>query len=486
MKSKMIADDGYRRRCGYRGLYLPLICFFLAVCGVYGDQTPEMLSLDEAVQKALSYSGERKIQLLEQSRKEYAAKEAKSKMFPVIDLQAGATYMFNPPEGVVLPKGAMGYEPNQYSQAPVPFPEEDYRMMEDPENTYFKIEAALQQPVYTWGKLKTGLALANQDVQLTLLETEKTEIYIRHQIRQMYYGIVFCREALKILHDMEKLLEQMLKDREKEYTESLISLQPVLEAQKDIFVLQTKMAEINEAYVEAAEGLFFISGIDAECYSFSDSLPSDVHSIDKTAPVIEYALQHASEIKVLSAKEALADLYAALEKKSGQLRPDFFLNIGMDVTGEQVPVLQSNWMDTWNVNLTVTLGTKITLWDSGQSASKRKQAQISGLIAAEGLRQTISKTEMTVRNLLEAHQVAYRRVKEFEAKRRLFEEQFKNAIVSFENELITRGDRLGAEAAYLQNEVGYLSALLSYQNIESELKALIGLKDPAISLYNFQ
>ena len=87
---------------------------------------------------------------------------------------------------------------------------------------------------------------------------------------------------------------------------------------------------------------------------------------------------------------------------------------------------------------------------------------------------------MTVRGLLQSLNTAYHRVREYEAKDRLLREQLKNATVSFENDLISRTDRMGAEAAVLQNEVEYLSALLSYQNIRAELAAAAGL-DPAVT-----
>lgn len=437
-----------------------------------------MLTLEEAMQAAFNYSGERKIQLLRQMKSGYRVNEAKAGMLPVLDLQAAASYMVNPPEGFSFPKGAMGYEPNQYSQAPVPFPEEDYPMVEDPENTYFTIEAGLRQPVFTWGKLRTGFKLAQQKHRLSALKTEGTEIELNRQIRQTYCSLVFAGKALAKLKEIKILLERTLSDREEEFRENLINLETVLEAQKNVLMLQTRLAEISEVYVKSAEAFSLLTGLNAGGYTFENTLVRDVEQITDPGNVIQHAFTHSSDIKLISAEEELAVLNKKLEDRSGQLRPDFFLNIGLDVSGEQVPVIQSNWIETWDVNLTLTLGTKVTLWDSGLSAAKRKQAAVSQQIAAEALRQTISNTEMTVRGLLQALNTAYHRVQEYEVKDRLLREQLKNATVSFENDLISRTDRMGAEAAVLQNEVEYLSALLSYQNIRAELAAAAGL-DPA-------
>ncbi len=445
-----------------------------------------MLTLEEAMQATFNYSGERKIQLLRQIKSGYRVNEAKAGMLPVLDLQAAASYMVNPPEGFSFPKGAMGYEPNQYSQAPVPFPEADYPMMKDPENTYFSIEAGLRQPVFTWGKLRTGLKLARQNHRLSSLRTEETEVELIKRIRQTYCSLVFGRKAVEKLEEIQILLERTLSDREKEFRENIINLETVLMAQKNVSMLQTILAEVREGYVKSAEAFSLLTGLDANRYTFENILDSEVKQITNPDFVIRHAFNHSSDIKRMTAEEELAFLNKKLEDSSGQLRPDFFLNIGLDVSGEQVPVVQSNWIDTWDINLTVTLGTKITLWDSGLSAAKRKQAAVSQQIAAEGVRQTISNTEMTVRELLQAHNTAYYRVREYEANGRLLEEQLKNAEVSFENDLITRTERLGAEASLLRNDVEYLSALLSFQNIRTELAAAAGFDPGATSFGSIQ
>ena len=451
-----------------------LLFFLFSISSAFSDDT-SLVTLEEAIQAAFDYSGERKIQLLDQMKSGYQVDEAKAGMFPVLDVQATASYMLNPPEGFSLPKGAMGYEPNQYSQTPVPFPEEDYPLMEDPENTYFSIEAGLQQPIFTWGKLRAGLELAQQNYQLAALKTEATEVELTRQIRQIYYGIVFARSAVEKLEQIENLLEQTLSDRKKEFREEFINLEKVLESQKNVLMLRTQIAEVREGYVKSAEAFSMITGLDADQYTFENVLSTGVKQISDMDDVIQYALWNSSDIQRISAEEELAVLNKKLEKRTGQLRPDFFLDVGLDINGEQVPVVQSNWLETWDVNLTFTLGTKITLWDSGLSAAKRRQSAVSEQIAAEGLRQTIANTETRVRGLLQSLTTAYYRVQEYEAKDRLMQEQLKNAIVSYENELITRAERLGAEAALLQNEVEYLSALLSYQTIRAELAAAAGL-----------
>jgi len=58
----------------------------------------------------------------------------------------------------------------------------------------------------------------------------------------------------------------------------------------------------------------------------------------------------------------------------------------------------------------------------------------------------------------------------------LAEEQYKNARVSYENDLLARGELLGSEAAVVQAEIELLSAELNYQHARAELDYLTGGK----------
>lgn len=445
-----------------------------------------VLKLEDAVSAAMHHFGERKIRLLQEMKSAYAVDEAKAGMLPTIDFQTTSTYMFNPPEGVVLPKGAMGYEPNQYSQAPVPFPEEDYPMMEDPAHTYFSIETDLQQPLFTWGKLRAGLDMAKMNQRLAELETEETEAELIKRVRAAYYGISFARRAEENLNQVKSLLQQILEDREKEYREDLINLQTVFEAQKDILVLETKIAEIHEKYTNAADGFFLLTGLSARLYDFEELPVYPVSDSPQPGAVFEKYLYRSPDVRKAAVQENLAGLNKLFEQRSGQLRPDFFLNIGFEIQGDQVPVLQPNWIETWNVNLTITLGTAFTLWDSGLSLAQRRQAAVSEQIAAEGLKQKIWNAENTMRGLIERLNVAGFQIREHRSKRMLLEEQLKNAEVSYANDLISRSERLGALAAVLQNEVEYLSSLLEYDMILAELSALSGGHDFATDFGTIQ
>jgi outer membrane protein TolC len=185
-------------------------------------------------------------------------------------------------------------------------------------------------------------------------------------------------------------------------------------------------------------------------------------------------LELAPDIQKVRLQAEQAELHRRLEKGTGMLRPDLFVNLGMEVSGQKVPGLNSNWLKDWDVNFTFTLGTRLTVWDSGSSFARRRQTGTSAKIAREGYQLALERVGMELRVALKSLEYAFQFVQEQEVSAELSREQFKNATVSYENQLATRAEVLGAEAAWRQAEISLLSALLEFQLLKAEVEALAG------------
>ena len=450
-------------------LFLIFLLIFLP-CTV----STQPLSLDEAVRSAVRHSGQIEIREWELREKRYALEEAKAERYPVIGFQAAATLMTNPQEGVFIRKGEFGYQPSFDSEAPMPFPDQDYVLLEDYENTYFTVETALDQPIFTWGKLKRGIELARGEVRSALVEVKVTEEDVKKQVIQAYFGVQFARQARQLMREAETLLSKMASDRATEYQEGVINLQTLLETERNRAAVETRLAELEQAATQAENGFFLLTGIHPNNRQFSTPLNSSLELPGDPYIIAGATVSHSPEVRRLSVTADQADNFSELEGKTGQLRPDFFLRLGMDVTGQRIPLVGANWTDTWDINFLITIGTQLTVWDAGRSEAKRKGAAARARIAREGLRQTINSTRVAIEIAAESQILTYRQVKESETLLALSREQYKNAEVSYENDLITRGEVLGAEAEVLSAEIELLSNLLNYQHARAELAYLTG------------
>ncbi|MBN2444134.1 MAG: TolC family protein, partial [Spirochaetales bacterium] len=148
--------------------------FFIIIITFY---TPVYLeSLDLSLENAKEYTRNNsesiRLKLLEINEKKYALKVAEARRLPELKMQASASYLTDPPEGITIPRGAFGSLPDPSSGFLIPLPMNDLIIIDDPENTYFKLTTTLTQPVFTWNKINNAIKIARTDVDVSELTYE--------------------------------------------------------------------------------------------------------------------------------------------------------------------------------------------------------------------------------------------------------------------------------------------------------------------------
>ena len=427
------------------------------------------LSVEHAMQAVLENSVEIDLAQLDLRRCAAAAKEARAAKWPTVKLQTSGSAMSNPPEGFAIPKGAFGSLPTPQSYTPVAFPAQNVVLFEDAEHTYFNINATLTQPLFTWGKLDKAVTIAELDCDIAGEKYLSKEQSVKQQVRLAYFGTVYADNTKQILEEAESIAGDILKDKETAYSEGVITRQTVLDAAAKKAMLTAYLAQASEAGKTARLSLSKLTGIELE----DIDLISDYRTAPLTAresELVTSAFQASGERGVLLHNIEKAAAFLEIEKGYRPLLPDLALNLSVDITGQKVPVLGSNWTDSWDTNVIITVGTQTTLLDSGVSQSRVEQAQTTVESAKQGLRGYDLNLEIQVRTLVEEAKTAWFDLSRTAAELDLAKEIARNAGVSFENELITRAEILEAQLAVLAAELAHELALFTYET------ALIGLE----------
>jgi outer membrane protein len=193
------------------------------------------------------------------------------------------------------------------------------------------------------------------------------------------------------------------------------------------------------------------------------------------AVLVPRALNSSGERTVLMHRIEQAKTLLAIEKGARPFRPDVSLNVSLDITGQKIPVIGANWTESWDANLIITLGSSMSILDSGKSASRIDQAQRNIEIAVEGLAALEQGIEYTVRSMVEGVRSGWYETGSTAAELELSREQERNAKVSYENELITRQEYLGAQIAALSSELANLAAAYAFETALTELESLAGI-----------
>ncbi|MBT3272838.1 MAG: TolC family protein, partial [Spirochaetales bacterium] len=224
-----------------------VLALFAALLFPAAAQDKPPLSMTEASGLARENSRELSIENLEIAKAAAGIREAKAGRGPQVKIQGSGSYMTNPMEGFKIEKGAFGYAPTPQSEAPIALPDQDYVLMEDAENTYFRITTTLSQPVFTFGKLANAVQAAELELRVSETEYETTDTRIQRDLRRAYFGVVFADETTDMLKKAENTAAAIVADREQAFTEGVVTRQNVLEA-------QAGLASLSSQFMRAVEG----------------------------------------------------------------------------------------------------------------------------------------------------------------------------------------------------------------------------------------
>ncbi|MEW5813773.1 MAG: TolC family protein [Spirochaetota bacterium] len=451
------------------------LCFFFlfhsALPGAVGEDKPASLTIEEAYTLLKTNSETLHVKALELQKSREMHKEVRSKALPRLTLESSASYLINPPEGMIMKKGEFGRITIPQAGS-LSLPEKDVEIMPDAEHTYFKLSAVLSQPVFTWGKIRNAINLARLQVEISGLELEKQEADLKREAHRAYYGAVLARESGVELQKLKEILLDILSDREKNFKAGTLNRQSVLEAREKVAELETQLIEAEESQRTSLESLGILTGVDPENVELTSSFRQELPLMDEEL-LKEQVIKSAKEVEIFRKRVIQAQKKLKIAQGSSMLLPDLFLSLAFDVKGQRIPLAGANWTDTWDWDLIISVGTKVDLFDSGESFFKIKEAEKELQMASFSLSEYEKVLKLQVRQNIQAMKKAYYETLEKSARIERNREQLKNAEVSFENELITREEYLGSQAASISTNLEYLFSLYTFEEALSDLEYLL-------------
>jgi outer membrane protein TolC len=418
----------------------------------------EPISLAGARKMAEAASGAAAIKALEVEGAKAALKEAIAARGPKIGLTGSASYLANPPEGIVIRQGALGNAPAPGSQYPVAFPEQDYVIIEDTRNSYFKLSLSASLPLFTWGKLGKAIDIARESLEAAMAARTDSLAAAGIDAANAYLAAALARASSASLADMVAALEEVLAADQAAFDAGTITLQDLLESRANLSRARSARIKSDEGLASALAGLAFLSGSPPlapddltdglDAFLGSEAPPEE----ESEAVLTERALAASLELAKLKSSARSAALYAGIQKAGGPLRPDLALQATADLSGQHPPLV-GNWTDTWDWSLIISLAGQMTVFDSGQAAAKAAQAEAQAAQALRGAAETERGIPLAVRRAVESARAARAALAEKDDALALALEREKNARISRENELLTRKEELGARAARLNAEL---------------------------------
>jgi outer membrane protein TolC len=463
-----------------------LLCLFLFLPSFPALPQEVELSLEQACALASVNAEAIRAKELSLSKSRLSISEAQSRAWPHLDVQASASYLFNPPGGYTVSAGELGSISPAIpayalgtNQNPIPLgtfsiPPKDFSIGSQ-EHNYFSFALNFIQPLFTWGKISNAIELASLQADAAGAELLIQRRDINREVHRAYFGALLAERSEKVLRNIRDIAAEVLADRRKALEEGSITAAAVLETSASLAALESKLIQAGENARTARESLGMLAGLDAAKTSLSTdfrSLPDEIdEEILRQKAQKESAELAAARVRLLQARKKLA-----IEQGSASFRPDLVLSMSLDVTGqEDLPF--SAWTginDTWNWDLIVSLGVKMNAFDGMASTLRIGQAEKDVEMAGIGLSQQEKLVRLGVRRAVEGAVTAIAAVREKRAASAFAEEGLRNAKAAFATGAASRDELHGAELLGGSAELELLLARFALEEALADLERQTG------------
>jgi len=332
----------------------------------------------------------------------------------------------------------------------------------------------LSQPLYTWGKLKSSVQLAGLGLAMSRTELDNRKRQVQQDLHAAYYSGVLARDSLDLLQQILDILEQIEEDRRRAFELGSVTKLSVLEIQSKISEARRWIVQAEQAYASSLQAIALYTDLEPESVHLNTEFrkgPPRLSEVELKAS----ALKSSASLEKARLDQERARANLDLTRGGSNLRPDLSFNLSFEVSGQTIPWSQTDWQDTWDLNLIAAVGTGGSLFDSGRSRYKLRQAEESMTASQLAIDLLSKRIRLQIRQAFETLQLRWAELEEARAAVATAEEERMNASRAFEQQLLTREQWGMARIALLQQQLVLLQREHSYELALYEIESLAGL-----------
>jgi len=401
------------------------------------------LNLNQCLQMA--YENNKTLLQMEEriNASEYRIEEARSGFFPQLSLNGSYTRLGRVP-GFDVPGMTIDFgTANNYN-----------------------LVLSLEQPLFTWGKIRNSYDIAKYGVSLTQEEYRQAQHEIRLNVTSLFYSALLAKELIKVREESIARIEDHLSTVQERYDKGYASEFDLLRVKVQLANAKPPLVQAKNLFRLTLDNLKNLLGISlSDSLDLEGSLRSEPLAVDQ-AQAEDYAFENRSELKLTAEHRKIANKALALAKAGN--KPSLF------GTANYQYIRPYYSEDVWKTDWNFTLALSFPLFDGFLTRSKVKQArsdlkqldigekQIQDLIRLQ-ISQAVSDLELARENILSQQENVGQA-----------EEALRIARVQYEKGLLTNLELMDTEFALTAAETNYLQAQSDYLIATAKYEKAIG------------
>jgi outer membrane protein len=445
-------------------MLVPLLALCIAAPTAVLAQQSDTLTLDKAVEMALTHNHLYKITKLRIGEQEEKSSQMKKKYLASVQTVAGYLYSQHTLD-YVLKEGSVGTLPlNMLGLGAIPLPTSDLSLLSGPHEMGMVSVMGFQPITQLW-KIKSGADAAGNDVDIARAESEKAALALRQGVEKLYYGM-------------------------------LITQKQVVQRRAELECAEAKLADIGNAVAVGKTTESNEMGLRASAADAAQNLLKTENQLEDLTAEFRHVTGMPEESPVVLAPVTVTDTedipsqtVAAHEAESGNtdLRIARYRSekAGSGLAAawkEFIPDVTLTGMYTWQPNFEFlpknnwVVGAMLswTVWDWGSRKSvvdERRaltsQAEENAAQVREDVRNDVDKKFRNVKHSIELLRAAGTVLK-------YREEEYRIQTDRHESGLSLTSDWLNAKASYVKADADYLAAYCNYRMAVTDLQVTMG------------
>jgi outer membrane protein TolC len=330
----------------------------------------------------------------------------------------------------------------------------------------YNLVLSLQQPLFTWGRIKNSYDIARYGLSLTQEEIRKTQQEIKLNLTSLFYSAILAKDLIRVREGSIARIEDHLSTVQERYQRGYVSEFDVLRVKVQLANAKPPLVQAKNLCHLTLDNLKNLLGISlSDSVNLEGTLESEPDRLDQSTAE-EYAFKNRSELRLVSQQERIGGKALALAKAGN--KPSLFGTANYEY--KRPYFSEDRWKTDWNL----TLALSFPLFDGFLTRSRVRQVK-SDLrqleIAEEQIRDLI---RLEISRAISDLNLARENILSQDENVQQAKEALGIARVHYQKGMLTNLELMDTEFALTLAETNYLQAQSDYLIARARYEKAIG------------
>lgn len=294
---------------------------------------------------------------------------ARARRLPTATVESSASFIGNPIGPISVRAGQFG------SIGDVAIPPQDSLLYKGQESSYYQFSLKSFLPLYTWGKLRTGITAAEQGLEIAQLQYQKAIHETELQIRGTMAALANLRQASLVGRLNQRVGQRLTALAEGSAAAGFLTASELYSARIRLKEVDLGLASLEEQSQRLLADLSRLSGLPLDLANLRLEAGPAGAPASTEAESLARILAGNHDLKSLRAMIGVRASLAELAGKQASGRPDLGLQLELSYAGPRFPFLETDWYRQNDYQFTLSLATSGNLFGSRSGAGEAARAE---------------------------------------------------------------------------------------------------------------